>query len=342
MLNQAILDQITKKTAANKLVHGAVFHIESADNTLSLSSTAGNIGIDDRFYIASINKLFISALIHRLRHQNKLSLSDEVSKFLPEDMLKGLLVFKGVNYSGDLTVEHLISHTSGLPCYLIDKQPDGTKNMVKILNGEDQPWPLEKVVAQVRKMKPKFKPGTPGKASYSETNFRLLDRIIEVLLNKPIRQNFEQLFEELGMKNSFVLPSEKSNHIPVFFKQNQISIDQYGASTGHDVASTAQDLMIFVKAFFSGYFFPEKDIKTFKKWNNIFFPFKYGTGIQKFYMPQILSPFKAVPEIIGHCGSVGSIAFYFPEKEIFITGTVNQTSNQSLVFQAMMKLVNKL
>jgi D-alanyl-D-alanine carboxypeptidase len=342
MLNQSTLDHITKKTVSNKQVNGAVFHIESADGSLKLSSAAGNIGTDDRFYIASINKLFISALIHRLRHQNKLSLSDRVQKYLPQEMLQGLLVFKGVDHSGDLTIERLISHTSALPCYLIDKQVDGTKNMGKILNGEDQSWPFEKVVEEVRKMKPKFKPGTAGKASYSETNFRILDHILETILERPIRKIFEELFEELGMKNSFVLPSEKSKHVPVYFKQNQIRIDQYGASTGHDVASTAQDLMIFVKAFFSGYFFPEKDIDTFKKWNNIFFPFKYGSGLQKFFMPRILSPFKAVPEIIGHCGSVGSIAFYIPEKELFITGTVNQTSNQSLVFQALMKLVNKM
>lgn len=54
----------------------------------------------------------------------------------------------------------------------------------------------------------------------------------------------------------------------------------------------------------------------------------------------ILSPFKAVPKIIG--GSVGSIAFYIPEREVFITGTVNQTANPRLTFQALMRIVNKL
>jgi CubicO group peptidase (beta-lactamase class C family) len=83
-------------------------------------------------------------------------------------------------------------------------------------------------------------------------------------------------------------------------------------------------------------------INGLKKWNNIFFPFKYGVGIQKFYIPRLLSPFKAVPELIGHCGSVGSVAFYVPGKDVYITGTVNQTSNPHIVFQTIIKIVNKL
>jgi len=56
----------------------------------------------------------------------------------------------------------------------------------------------------------------------------------------------------------------------------------------------------------------------------------------------ILSPFKAVPEIIGHCGSVGSLPFYVPDRNTYINGTVNQTSNPNIVFQVMIKVVNKL
>lgn len=42
---------------------------------------------------------------------------------------------------------------------------------------------------------------------------------------------------------------------------------------------------------------------------DLFFPFEYGIGIQKFYMPGISSPLKAFPDMIGHCGSTGTVAF---------------------------------
>jgi CubicO group peptidase (beta-lactamase class C family) len=342
-LQQETLDKIVAQTAKNKNVHGSVFHIESVDRSMSLFSASGNISSESQYYIASINKLIISFITLRFYKDNTINLDDKLLKYLPNEMLNGLLVHNGKDYSGELTIRHLISHTSGLPCYLIDKRQDGKKNMDLILNGNDQSWPLEKVVIEVKNMKSKFIPGTKGKASYSETNFRLLDRVLEVVTNKTIQVLLTDVFQELEMNNTFVLPSNSAvNCAPIYFKQNQIDIKEYWMSTHHDIASTAADQMKFIRAFFDGKYFSKEFINELKKWNNIFFPFKYGIGIQKFYIPRLFSPFKAVPELIGHCGSVGSIAFYVPAKQVYITGTVNQTSNPNIVFQTMIKIVNKL
>jgi D-alanyl-D-alanine carboxypeptidase len=342
-LKQETLDKIVAQTAKNKNVHGLVFHIESSDRTMSLLSASGNISSESQYYIASINKLIISFITLRLCQSKTINLDDKLSNYLPNETLNGLLVHNGKDYAGYLKIRHLISHTSGLPCYLIDKGPDGKKNMDLIQSGNDQSWPLEKVVNEVKKMKVKFIPESKGKASYSETNFRLLDRVLEVVTNKPIQDLLTDVFQELEMNNTFVLPSNSAGScVPIYFKQNQIEIKEYWISTHHDIASTAADQMKFIRAFFDGKYFNKEFINELKKWNNIFFPFKYGIGIQKFYIPRFLSPFKAVPELIGHCGSVGSVAFYVPDKQVYITGTVNQTSNPNIVFQTMIKIVNKL
>ncbi len=339
-INQASLDKIVAGIAANKNIHGSVFHIESGDKTLSLFSASGNMTPESQYYIASISKLIISFITLRLCQNKTISLNDEVSNYLPFDVLKGLLVLNGKDYSDTLTINHLISHTSGLPCYLIDKRPDGKKNMDLILNGNDQSWPLDKVVAEVKKMKPKFQPGAKGKASYAETNFRLLGRILEIVTNKNIQSLLHDVFQELEMKNTFVLPSGSADRCaPVYFRQKKIDIQEYWKSTHHDIASTAADQMKFIRAFFEGNYFSEEFIARLKKWNNIFFPFKYGVGIQKFYIPRFLSPFKAVPELIGHSGSVGSVAFYVPDKKVYITGTINQTSNPAAIFQGIVKII---
>ncbi|MDX9773433.1 MAG: serine hydrolase domain-containing protein [Bacteroidales bacterium] len=342
-LKQETLNKIVAQTAKNKNVHGSVFHIESGDKSMSFFSASGDISPESQYYIASINKLIISFITLRLCQNKNINLDDKLSNYLPNEILNGLLVHNGKDYAGDLTIRHLISHTSGLPCYLIDKRPDGKKNMDLILNGNDESWPLEKVGREVKKMKSKFIPGTKGKASYSETNFRLLDRVLEIVTQKSIQDLLTDVFQELEMKNTFVLPSNSAdNCAPIYFKQNHIDIKEYWRSTHHDIASTAADQMKFIRAFFDGKYFTKEFINELKKWNNIFFPFKYGVGIQKFYIPRLLSPFKTVPELIGHCGSVGSVAFYVPDKEVYITGTVNQTSNPNIVFQTMIKIVNRL
>jgi hypothetical protein len=79
-----------------------------------------------------------------------------------------------------------------------------------------------------------------------------------------------------------------------------------------------------------------------EKWNNIFFPFKYGIGIQKFHIPRILSPFHPVPDMVGHSGSTGSVAFYVPDMDVYITGSTNQQARPNIAFQTLIKIVNKL
>lgn len=342
-LNQTTLDNIVAQTASRKNIHGAVMHIESADRTISLTSASGNISVDSPYYIASINKLLISFITHRLCQDGVMNLSDKISTYFSKEVMNGLLVYKDKDYSNELTIAHLISHTSGLPDYLIDKRPDGKKNMDLMLNGDNQAWPLDKVIAEVKKMNPKFVPGSIGKANYSEVNYRLLDKILELVTQKSIQELLTSTFEELEMKDTFVLTSASADKsVPIYFKQNIIKIDEYWKSTNHDVASTAHDQMKFIRAFFEGKYLTKETITRIQRWNSIFFPFKYGFGIQKFHLPRIFSPFAAVPDMLGHSGSVGSVAFFIPEKKLYITGTVNQPSNINVVFQTIVKVINKI
>ena len=43
-------------------------------------------------------------------------------------------------------------------------------------------------------------------------------------------------------------------------------------------------------------------------------------------------------ELIGHSGHSGSFAFYYPHKDLFFVGDVNQLANPGLPIQLVMKL----
>lgn len=47
-------------------------------------------------------------------------------------------IFKGKEYIGVLTISHLMSHTSGLPCSLNDKQANGKIALKELEAGIDQ------------------------------------------------------------------------------------------------------------------------------------------------------------------------------------------------------------
>ncbi len=342
-LSQSVLDQLANNTVAKKYIYGAVFYVSSGDNSIDLISASGEMEEGSQYYIASINKLFVSSIILRLYTENRLDLDDKISEYLSEEIVRGLHMHKGKDYSNDLSIAHLMSHTSGLPCYLIDKQANGKKAMAEIEAGIDQPWPIDKVIHEIKRMKTHFPPGKEGKAKYIDTNHQILGLIIENITGKPINIALKNLFQELNLDKTYVCEDAKSEtFIPIRYKSEIINIPLFLNSTQNDIISTAKDQMTFIKAFFSGHFFPKEKLNELEKWNNIFFPFKYGIGIQKFCLPRILSPFRAIPDMIGHCGSTGSVAFYVPDKDIYITGTINQQANPNIVFQTMLKIVNKL
>ena len=43
-------------------------------------------------------------------------------------------------------------------------------------------------------------------------------------------------------------------------------------------------------------------------------------------------------ELVGHSGSTGSFAFYFPDKDLFLVGDVNQLANPALPIRLAMRL----
>lgn len=342
-LNKSTLNGMVHDAVRKKYIYGTVFCVSSAENSIDLISAAGNVKEDSRYYIASINKLFVSAIILRMYRDRKIDLQDKIAKYLSKEEVSELHVCKGRDYSNDLTVLHLISHTSGLPGYLIDKQANGKRAMTELEAGIDQPWPIAKVIEEVKKMKPHFPPGKTGRAKYVDTNHQILSRVIEIVTGVPINMVLRTLFEELNLAKTYVYEdANDTNFVPIHHKEDTINLPLFLTSTRNDIISTARDQMTFVKAFFNGHFFPKERMRELYKWNNVFFPFKYGIGIQKFYLPRTLSPFKRVPDMIGHSGSVGSVAFNVPDMGIYITGTVNQQARPNVAFQMMIRIVNEL
>jgi len=341
--DNSVLNEIVGNVIKKKHVYGAVFYISSEDNSIDLISASGNIKEDTQYYIASINKFFISSIILKLYVENKLELHDKISKYLPAEITEKLHVYRGKDYSEDLTIAHLMSHTSGLPCYLTDKQANGKKVISNLEVGIDQPWPIDKAIQHAKRMKTHFPPGKDGHAKYVDTNYQILSIVVKNITGQSINIVLNKLFQELNLTKTHVCEDvDNEKFVPIRYKSNEIHIPLFLNSTQNEIISTAKDQMKFLKAFFNGYFFPKERLNELEKWNKIFFPFKYGIGIQKFYMPRILSPLYAVPNMIGHCGSNGSVAFYVPDANVYITGTINQQARPNIAFQTMIKIISKL
>lgn len=63
MLKQDELDQITEQIVDQKNIFSTVMCMENEDNTVSLNSAAGEMRSEDKYFIASVTKLYITAVL---------------------------------------------------------------------------------------------------------------------------------------------------------------------------------------------------------------------------------------------------------------------------------------
>lgn len=337
---QAVLD----KTVDGKKVFGTSFALKK--DTLIWQGASGNLPIDQPYFIASTTKLFTTAIILKLRAEGKLSLKDKISKYIDKSILSALHIYKGKDYSKELTIKHLLSHTSGLPDYFQAKGTSGKSLENEIIEGNDQFWTFEQAIERTKKMTPLFAPGTKGKANYSDANFQLLGKIIENTTHKSYSENCKDvIIQPLGLTKTY-LYQDATDKTPktLYYKSKELNIPKAMTSFGADggIVSTSGDMLIFIEAFFTGKLFPSTYIDELQEWNKIFFPMQSGTGIHLFKLPWIFNPTGAVPYFIGHSGLSGALAYYSPKENIFIAGTVNQVAHPDISFKTMIKLTQQM
>lgn len=339
-----ILQYILNKSVDNKNVFGTSFCIKH--KTDLWCGASGNMNTDDPYFIASTTKLYVTAIILHLKSKGVLDLDDKISKYLDSPVLKGLHTLNGKDYSSEISIKNLLAHTSGIPDYFQQKNKEGKSFESELIRGNDQFWTFEQVVDYSKQLKPLFVPDAKGKAHYSDTNFQLLGKIAENITQKSITENYEELiFNPLELSRTYLYTDiQDQKPKTLYYKSKELFIPKAMASFGPDggIVSTSNELMIFLTAFFNGTFFPKSYIESLKTWNRIFFPMQSGVGIHRFKLPWIFNPTGTIPELLGHSGLSGTLAYHSPEKDIYITGTVNQVANPGTSFRLAIKLLQKV
>jgi CubicO group peptidase (beta-lactamase class C family) len=109
------IDNLFMKTTDSKQVHECILYIEDSNGKLSYKNSYGGKDINSPFLMASITKLFTTTCILILYEKYKLSLNDKISYYLSKEVVSGLHVYNGKDYSYELTISDLLFQTSGLP-----------------------------------------------------------------------------------------------------------------------------------------------------------------------------------------------------------------------------------
>jgi D-alanyl-D-alanine carboxypeptidase len=336
-INEVSINNIVEKHVDNKRFFSTLVCVSKGSETKTFA--AGNIQTDSQYFIASITKLYTTSVILKLKDEGRLELNDNISKYISSDILDNIHVYKDIDYSNNITIKHLLSHTSGLPDYFEQKRSNGLSLKDELFKGNDLKLSFNDAIKISKDLPPKFPPGKKGKAFYSDTNFQLLGRIIEIISQQTIELAFiNYIFTPLELKSTYLYTDITDTKPVDFYNKNEIlKLPKIMSSFGPDgaIVSTAKESMIFLKAFFNGKLFSKDNFSMMKDWNTIFFPFKYGLGLTRF-------KFIGTYELIGHSGASGSFAYYCPKKDAYIAGTTNQAAKPSAPFQLMLKILKTL
>jgi CubicO group peptidase (beta-lactamase class C family) len=143
------------------------------------------VTVDTRFEIGSVSKQFTAACILQQVRAGTLSLDDPLGKFIPE-----------YPAGAAVTVRQMLAHTSGLPEYAY-------------YGDAANPSTLAAIIERVAKKPLNFARG--ARWSYSNTNYILLGRILELTAHQPYEQYVrEHIFEPAHMDQSGFVSEERT------------------------------------------------------------------------------------------------------------------------------------
>ena len=191
------------------------------------------------FEIASITKTFTATLLAWYVNEKKLSLSDPITKYLPDSVAANPAI-------QSITVQMLSNHTSGLP-----RLPDNL-----VLNGPDSlnPYKYYSKDMMYSWLKTCNLQSKPGEAyAYSNLAVALLGNILEDITHKSYEQMVQEIIcKPLNMQNTVqgLTAAQKKDFVHVYNEEGNSTPawDVVAFAPAGALHSTLSDLLLYAQA----------------------------------------------------------------------------------------------
>ena len=286
--------------------------------------------IDSVFQLASVTKQFTGAAIALAaqKHKKTFSLDDEMIKHLPPRYRA-----QAPDAWSDITVRHLLHHTSGLPNRF--ESSSGADPDPSDFSSWRMTYSTDQLFDGAKDEVPQFEPGT--KFLYSDTGYFLLGLVVEGVTGKEFRDFVsKKLFRPLGMRDTCMVnrrrvmkkmasayrwdTDQKENLRDRLREVREEVKSHYGAiSTVLDLAhweAELHDPQILSRKSVKAMFTPHDQRKgpsTYPK------GFRWGYGFGWFWTEL------AGQVILGHSGITGTYYMRVPDKKISLVLLTNQS-----------------
>ena len=312
--------QLMEKAVAARAFPGAVLAVGYQGELVGLkafgkfdySRESPAVAADTIYDLASVSKaVATTTAVALLYQQGRLQLEAPLVRYLPE--------FGGIAGHDQITVRHLLTHTSGLPAY---------ERLFR--KARDKQALLERIYAM---------PLAGNKFIYSDFGMILLGEIIERVAGQPLDQFLHrQVFEPLGMMDTSyrppksllarIAPTEQDKLFRKRLIRGEVHDEHawvMGGVAGHaGLFSTARDLAVFAQMMLNGGAYGGRRIlerRTIQEfttrqpgppgstralgWDR---PSRKGSSAGAHFSPRSF----------GHTGFTGTSLWVDPEKQLFV------------------------
>jgi D-alanyl-D-alanine carboxypeptidase len=148
-----------------------------------------------RFHVGSVTKLYTAIAVLKLVDEDKLSLNTKVI-----DVLDTPAIFN-IPYISQIEVKHLLNHSSGI--YGFNNDMDYIQSKLGETSKTGEKWTKEELIALAdsSRVEPFGVPETG--AYYGDTNYVILDMIVEKIVDMSLREYISnQFIEPLKLSNT--------------------------------------------------------------------------------------------------------------------------------------------
>jgi CubicO group peptidase (beta-lactamase class C family) len=198
------------------------------------------ITADTVFHVASMSKQFTAAAILMLAQERKLSLDDEVRKYVPELP----------DFGAHVTLRQLVHHTSGLRDQWELLGLAGWRYSFDLITDDD----VLSIMSRQKDLN--FPPGS--KHMYSNTGYTLLAQVVKRVSGQSFREfTTSRIFRPLGMRNTHfrddhaeIVKNMAYGYVPAkdTFRISITNFDTVGATS---LLTTVEDLALWDENFYS-------------------------------------------------------------------------------------------
>lgn len=299
------------------------------------------------FHAASSGKMMTTILIARLMEQGKLSYDVPVSTYLPADVTAGLFLYKGQDYTDQVTIRHLLSHTSGVADYFEGPVHTGSRFTSLVVQEPNTFWTPQALVDFSRHNQKPY--GPPGAFHYSDTGFVLLGLIIERISGKAFHECLvEDIFTPCAMDNTNLMFYSQSRNQdraplkPVMLGRTDItSFTSLSCDwAGGGIATTLEDALLFQQALYGGRLVSASTLAELQKPLNRFRSgIHYGMGMMEIHFEEFFFLLRGFPRLVGHLGILATHFFYDRDTDTHYIMNFGGTRAMGTSFQTLSRII---